>query len=153
MLKDLSKIDFKKYQIEKVVFRCHPSLKYSSEEISSYFKNYKIEDNTAKPIEYYNNKTIIMFSGPTTGVLELLSGRVALIWMPYIWKDGLLFDDVMKEVGEVTKDYFDLNKKAHELMNNEELLNSTINFYETNKNNFISHDLISTQIKKNVLNA
>lgn len=99
LLSELKSIDFKHFGIQKIYFRNHPSLEFTTKEIQNYFPDYEIINHTGISIHECNYEKIIMISGPSTGALELIKEGVTLFWFPYIWKDGILFDDIMDNIG------------------------------------------------------
>lgn len=141
LLKEVSRIDFKSLGIKKVVFRCHPAEKYSNVEVQEYFSGYDIINHTGESMDTCPYKKILMISGPTTGALELIREGVSLFWLPYIWKDGILFDDIMRSIGYLANDIDDLRHIIFENPING--IGSKINTF----NQFLSADrLISQQI-------
>lgn len=105
LLSEVSKIDWYVHDIQTIIFRSHPGAKYSTSDIQQIFKDFSVIDHTGKSIDECPNREIIMVSGPTTGALELVREGVSLYWLPYIWKDGILFDDVMKETGFMANNF------------------------------------------------
>lgn len=141
LLRELMCIDFIALGIRKIFFRSHPAVRYTVEEIANHFPIYEIFNHTGLSIQNCNYEKIIMISGPTTGSLELVKKGVSLFWFPYIWKDGILFDDIMRETGSMVNSVDDFvfsvkkfkTKNMHGVIFNHEI--------------FRSNKLISEQIK------
>jgi hypothetical protein len=142
-LSELSSINFKEFDISKIFFRCHPAVNYTKEEIAKYFKGYELINHTGVSIQKCVYDEIIMVSGPTTGALELIKKGVFLYWFPYIWKDGILFDDLMNTCGYKASTiggfYLDLSNFKRNTHKDSQLL---LNHFNS------SEFLISNQIKK-----
>ena len=141
-LSEVAQIDYGKLGMKKVIFRCHPSAKYTPDEIKHFFPNYDIIDHTGLSMNSLNYQRIIMISGPTTGALELVVKGVSLFWLPYVWKDGILFDDIMNEYGTLCLNSTDLASKIDFIV-----FKNYDSFDKGGIDKFKSNQLISTQIK------
>lgn len=141
-LSEVAQIDYGAWGIKRVIFRCHPSAKYTPDEITHFFPNYDIIDHTGLSMNSLNYQRIIMISGPTTGALELVVKGVSLFWLPYVWKDGILFDDIMNEYGTLCLNSTDLASKIDFIA-----FQNYDSFEKGGIDKFKSNQLISTQIK------
>ena len=136
LLAEVSKINYKAIGIDTVIFRSHPTVKYSIQEIQNFFIEYKIINHTGESMATCPYKNIIMISGPTTGALELMREGISLFWLPYIWKDGILFDDIMRKYGTICHNL----KRQLKIVKHKNVLMETNCFVENKK-------IISEQIE------
>lgn len=137
-----SSVNLKELGIDTVIFRSHPSCRYTNEEIQKSFQEFKIINNhNQKPEDLLKFKTI-MISGPTTGALEFAAYCSEIIWLPYIWSDGLLFDDMMNTIGTKIINNTDLSEiLKFAIINSKNIASEKIDL-------FSSSALISDSIKK-----
>lgn len=85
--------------VEIIYFRCHPSTPFSENEISNRFPEKIITDISGKGYDAMLNHNVIAISGATTASLEAVQYGAVLLWIPFIWDDSILFDDLMNELG------------------------------------------------------
>lgn len=99
LLSDVAASNLAEAGISKIIYRSHPAYIFNSDEIKSHFPGAVIIDNHKQKPEDLLDFNTIMISGPTTGALEFARFCRGLIWLPYIWSDGILFDDLMSNLG------------------------------------------------------
>ncbi|UJP64468.1 hypothetical protein [Mongoliitalea daihaiensis] len=136
LLNELKSINFSALGIQKIFFRSHPSAKFTHGEIQNYFPDFEVINHTGLSIHQCNYENILMISGPTTGALELIKEGVTLFWLPYVWKDGILFDDILKKAGHLCNSRNEFINIIHQASNNK-----AIDISEFNSENLISEQL------------
>lgn len=141
LLNELKSVDFKSLGIHRIFFRCHPLAIFTDSEIKDYFPDFEVINHTGLSIHQCNYEDILMIAGPTTGAIELLKEEVTLFWLPYIWKDGILFDDIMNQVGHKVTSMNDLITKLNHLNNN------ALNHKKIENSQFKSSNMISSLIQ------
>ncbi len=86
-------------KIDNIFFRCHPSTTYGEIEIKMCFPENEIKDISGKSYDEILKYNIIAITGATTASLEAVQYGAVLFWLPFIWDDSILFDDLMNEMG------------------------------------------------------
>jgi hypothetical protein len=85
--------------IDTIIYRFHPAYKLSNEKMQALFPTNTLVDITGKDYSAIAEYRTIAISGPTTGALDAVQAGTVIIWAPYIWEDGILMDDIMKQLG------------------------------------------------------
>jgi hypothetical protein len=111
LLRDLSLIDFKSLNINKVFVRSHPAAHFELNELRRYFSDLEPIDFSGEDYNKLSPFQVSIVSGPTTAALEAVNLGAALFWAPYIWSDGILFDDFMETIGIKCQDRNELHNK------------------------------------------
>ncbi|MFW5721279.1 MAG: hypothetical protein ACOCWW_02710, partial [Bacteroidota bacterium] len=108
--------------VDTVIFRCHPAFIVGKDEMQKYFPGNILIDNTGKDFSILNKYRTVTISGATTGALEAVQAGTIILWVPYIWDDGILMDDMMNEIGTKCVDRKKLKTSAeHFIRNSSEL--------------------------------
>jgi hypothetical protein len=84
-----------------IIVRCHPSFVFPDGELKQTFPDNELIDITGKDYNALSNYRTICISGPTTGTLDAIQHGTIVLWVPYIWDDGILMDDIMRDLGVI----------------------------------------------------
>lgn len=148
IIKEIEKIDLHHYPVARIFYRSHPAAPIKIERIKSITGNIPVQDISRESYKtLYGFKTITI-SGPTTGTLEAARIGSVILWIPYVWSDGILLDDFMNTIGKKCTDWIQLKCNIDLLMSNEVILQKDISdSMDIFKKNFSSSELISDKVK------
>lgn len=121
LLKEVQKSGLNKL-VKKVIIRCHPIFRFERKTIEEHFPDNEIIDITGMDYGLATQYRVIAISGPTTAALEAVQNRLLILWVPYIWDDSVVIDDVMQSVGII-------NETNKELVQNTETFLTNPDFY------------------------
>lgn len=108
--------------VNTIIFRCHPNYVISKDEMLRYFPNNQVIDITGKDYSLLSNYRTVTISGATTGALDAIQWGTVILWVPYIWDDGILMDDLMNILGVNCLNSMELKKKTIEFIINPNLM-------------------------------
>ncbi len=132
---------------ETVIFRCHPSCVITQSEIQSMASAPNIIDLTGQTYEMLKDYHVFAISGPTTAALEAVQFGAVVYWVPYIWEEGILMDEVMSEVGLKCENNQHIFNLVESHLNHREVFLKQLNKdSEYCNNNLNSDKLISEQL-------
>jgi hypothetical protein len=117
LLKEIKKSGVHKLT-KTIIFRCHPSFIFPDGVLMHTFSSNEVIDITGKDYSALSNYRTICISGPTTGALDAVKYGTIVLWVPYIWDDGILMDDIMKNTGAKANHSDDIHAQTADLMNN-----------------------------------
>ena len=134
--------------INTIIYRCHPLYHISKETMQTYFPKNELINISGKDYSELNNYRTITVTGPTTGALEAVQEGSVILWVPYIWDDGILLDDMMNNVGIKCKNIEILTIKLRDLLDSEEFFSQQIQLDTSYCNTYFqTKKLISAQLK------
>lgn len=130
-----------------IIFRCHPAYILSDNEMKKYFPDNHIINITGKDYSELKNYCTVTISGATTGALDAVQAGTVLLWVPYIWDDGILMDDMMNKIGLNCKNQEELKEYANTLLSDKRKILRQFQMDKTFlKDNFNTNRLISEVI-------
>lgn len=149
IIDEIKKLPLDKSQVQKVYFRSHPAFSVPIELIKQVINEIPVYDISGKSYKELENYKIIAVSGPTTGALEAVSLGSIVLWIPYVWSDGILLDEFMNTIGVKCENSEKLKKIFNEIVQQPELLHQLISeSQKIARNEFCSPALISSCAKE-----
>lgn len=134
--------------IPKIIFRCHPSCVLTESEIQILFPGVEVTDITGKQYEILSEYNIFAISGPTSAALEAVQYGALVFWLPYIWEEGVLLDEIMQEIGLMCDDHEKIFKLVQLHCNDTSIFQDQYNKdFAFCKEFFYSEKLISEQLE------
>jgi hypothetical protein len=133
--------------IETIFFRCHPSYKLSVDDVSHWFPDNIVFDLTGKSYDDLTHYKVITLTSATTASLEVVQYGSVLLWIPFIWNDSVLFDDLMNAMG-IKCDHIQMVSEivSEFVQNPEKFVKQIENDMKFCMENFMPEKLISDQI-------
>lgn len=132
-----------------IIMRCHPNFIFPEGLIVETFPKNKIIDITGRDYSVLANYRTLCLSGPTTGTLDAIKYGALIVWVPFIWGDGILMDDLMQQVGVLCNDTSDICRQVEKFVtNSEEFNNQMSNDVKFITVKFESEHLISDKLNE-----
>jgi hypothetical protein len=148
IMQEIHKLDLEKYPVDRIFFRSHPSAPIKKEKVEFIAGKIPVQDITGESYNKLKDFNVITISGPTTGTLEAVRIGSAILWIPYVWSDGILLDDFMNIIGKKCTNFLQLKHNFNLLISNSAILQKNIrqSIYIVNSE-FSSSELISNQLR------
>lgn len=97
-------------EISAIFIRFHPSNRMNIKQVGELFNEHEVVDHTGQNLTDLISiqNTIIGITGPSTGGFELSEYVDVNIWFPFVWSDGILFNDVSSDKDIICTDMKDI---------------------------------------------
>lgn len=139
--------------VPNIIFRSHPALRITINEMKKQFPDFNLIDISGKDYALIKEYRVMAISGPTTAALEFIKTGGLLLWLPYVWSDGILFDDFMDTIGVKCVNMLDFKQNFFRYLNDDnswsKLLTESLKIIERE---FYAGNKISEVFFKNIYN-
>jgi hypothetical protein len=91
-----------------------------------------------------DNYRTVCISGPTSAAIDAIRNGIIVLWVPYIWDDGILLDDMMNCIGVKCENRELLRLNTKDYLSNVEHYKKKINIdWDFVEKNFSTNKMIS----------
>lgn len=110
-----------------IIVRCHPNFTFPRGFLKSVFSENDVVDITGGNFSCLRNYQTTCISGPTTGSLDAINNGAVILWITYIWEDGILMNDIITSFGLFCADRMDLKKKVYKITTQDDFFGMLFN--------------------------
>lgn len=138
LLKFVLNMNFRTGDIKDIWVKSHPSCPFPQKVLGQISDDIRVKTFEENDYSRFVNKKLLVISGPTSAALEVVSVGCLLVWLPFVWADGILFEEIMNLVGVKVKSEKEFKKIIGELLviSDEEYLKQSLLTQEVVESNF-----------------